>query len=154
MKLIYTNIISKFVGSLLIMLRKIGTERNEVLEPLENAGRVSGFQSPADDYVKRRLDIEEKLKHDPINTFYFSAKQDYPTYYIKLGDILVVDRSKIPKHNNLLVVWYKEDWFLCQYVSKSKRKFVRSCIDGSEINTDEVGLNVFGVITAHYSEHL
>ena len=135
------------------MLRKLG-ERNEFLEPLVNAGKVSGFQSPAEDYAGARLDIAQMLTHDPLNTFYFKSETDLPAFFIRKDDILVVDRSKSPRSNNLIVAWYNDEWFVCQYVSNSKNKFVRSCSTGAELNVSEEGLNLFGVIAGHYSKHL
>jgi len=136
------------------MLRSLVTERDESLEPLENAGKVSGFQSPAEDYINRKLDIEQKLRHDPINTYYFESERDLPAFYIRQGDILIVDRSKAPRHNNKLVVWYDQTWSVCQYQNKSKRKYVVDCVSGRELSISEEGLSVFGVITGHYSEDI
>nr|WP_294895060.1 hypothetical protein [uncultured Pedobacter sp.] len=135
------------------MLRELGN-RNETLEPLEDAGKVSGFQSPAEDYASRRLDIDHKLKHDPINTFYFESKQDLPAFYIRVGDILIVDRSKTPRHNNKLVVWHDQKWSVCEYQNRNKRKYLRNCIDGQELEVNQEGVSVFGVITGHYSEDI
>nr|WP_294897802.1 hypothetical protein [uncultured Pedobacter sp.] len=135
------------------MLRKIG-ERNEFLEPLENAGKVSGFQSPAEDYAGARLDIAQILVHDPLNTFYFKSEADLPAFFIRKNDILVVDRSKSPRNENLIVAWHNEAWFVCQYMVKGKTKFVRSCSNGVELCVGEEGLNLFGVIAGHYSEDL
>jgi DNA polymerase V len=136
------------------MLRNLATERDESLEPLENASKVSGFQSPAEDYINRRLDIENKLKHDPVNTFYFESERDLPAFYIRQGDILIVDRSKTPRHNYKLVVWYDQKWSVCQYQNKDKRKYVVDAVNGRELNINEEGLSMFGVITGHYSEDI
>lgn len=128
--------------------------RNKILEPLENAGKVSGFQSPAEDYITHRLDIEHKLKHDPINTYYFESQRDLPAFYIRQGDILIVDRSKTPKHNNKLAIWHDQQWSICLYQNKGRQKIARNCITGKELNISEEGLSVFGVITGHYSNDL
>lgn len=63
-----------------IILRGLVIKKDESLEPLENASKVSGFQSPAEDYINRRLDIEHKLKHDLVNTYYFESERDLPVF--------------------------------------------------------------------------
>lgn len=136
------------------MLNVLVEEREEIFEPLENAGKVSGFQSPAEDYSGHRLDIKHKLKHDPINTYYFESQRDLPEFYIKHGDILIVDRSKTPRHNNKLVAWYDQQWNIFLYQDTGKQKTVRNCANGEELNISGEGLSVFGVVTGHYSNDL
>lgn len=58
------------------MLRITETAEMTALEPLEDPGKVSGFQSPADDYRKDHLNIMERLITDPVNTYYFEADSD------------------------------------------------------------------------------
>jgi len=55
------------------MIRELELPKNELLETLENPGRVSGFISPAEDYKQRRLHIAQKIVKDPTNTFYFES---------------------------------------------------------------------------------
>ena len=72
-------------------------------EPLKQtiplfAGRVAaGFPSPADDYVEKRLDLNELLVKRPAATFFVRAEgESMLGAGIHPGDILVVDRSLEP----------------------------------------------------------
>ena len=67
--------------------------------------RVSaGFPSPADDYIERRLNLEEYLVSHPAATFYLKAGRPYPALNILADDLLVVDRSITPKAGHVVVV--------------------------------------------------
>ncbi len=59
-----------------------------------NDGQYSGFPSPADDYLRRQLDLNDHLVPHPTSTFFLemigeSAAEDR----IFGGDIIVVDRA-------------------------------------------------------------
>jgi len=49
------------------MLLKNTPERKIEMDPLEDAGKVTGFSSPATDYSQDRLHIIQKLVKDPTN---------------------------------------------------------------------------------------
>lgn len=54
----------------------------------------AGFPSPADDYVEKRLDINEHLVRHPAATFLFDVTGDFMIHAgILDGDKVVVDRS-------------------------------------------------------------
>lgn len=76
------------------MLRKMELPRNEQLSPLSDPGRVTGFSSPAQDYVQKRLEITEKLIRDTDNTYLFLAVGDgLKSFDIADGDLVIVDKS-------------------------------------------------------------
>lgn len=64
----------------------------------------AGFPSPADDYIERRLNLQEYLVSHPAATFYLKAGTTYPTAGIKKGDLLVVDRSLTPSKGRIAVI--------------------------------------------------
>jgi DNA polymerase V len=67
-------------------------------------GRVqAGFPSPADDYIERRLNLQEYLVTHPAATFYLKAGADCPAAGVRKGDMLVVDRSLSPKAGAVVV---------------------------------------------------
>ena len=62
--------------------------------PFYGASVAAGFPSPADDYVEKRLDLNELLIKKPAATFFVRAKgESMLGAGINSGDILVVDRS-------------------------------------------------------------
>ena len=69
------------------------------------ASRVSaGFPSPADDYIDKRLDLNELLVPRPAATLFFWVRDDamHPAT-LWPGDILIVDRSLKAHHNRIVL---------------------------------------------------
>ena len=64
----------------------------------------AGFPSPADDYLDLPIDLNEYLVENSAATFYIrvsgNSMQDEG---IDDGDLLVVDRSKTPKNNDIVI---------------------------------------------------
>jgi hypothetical protein len=69
--------------------------------------KTTGFGSPARAYVEKRLDPKDLLIDDPYTTFFFQWSGE-EKFELKIGDYLVVDRSKIPDIDDL-VVWSGEE---------------------------------------------
>lgn len=64
----------------------------------------AGFPSPADDYIEKRLDLNELVISHPVSTFYVKVEgESMIEAGIRSGDILVVDRSKEPAHGKIVV---------------------------------------------------
>ena len=53
----------------------------------------AGFPSPAQDYLAKRIDLNDLLVKHPGSTFYVRAEGDSMTPAINNGDLLVIDRS-------------------------------------------------------------
>lgn len=82
--------------------RGAGAQRNCC--PLFLNPVAAGFPSPADDYIERRLDLNEHLVRNPPATFFVRAQGDSMLGAgIHDGDILVVDRSIPPVHNKVVI---------------------------------------------------
>ena len=65
---------------------------------------AAGFPSPADDYVESPLDLNEFLVTNPPATFFVRASGDSMIGSgIHSGDVLVVDRSRIPGNGNVVI---------------------------------------------------
>lgn len=65
--------------------------------------RTTGFASPAESYVNKRLDLNDLIVNDIKTTFYFKYG-GVDTLGIKKGNIIVVDRGETPKKDDLVVV--------------------------------------------------
>jgi DNA polymerase V len=64
----------------------------------------AGFPSPAEDHIEQTLDITELIVTNPPATFYLKVTgESMLNAGILDGDILVVDRSKIAKHGDIVV---------------------------------------------------
>lgn len=65
---------------------------------------VAGFPSPAEDHIEKTLDINELLIEHPAATFFVRVAGDSMIgVSIQDGDILVVDRSKTPIDDNIVI---------------------------------------------------
>jgi DNA polymerase V len=73
--------------------------------PLYLAKIPAGFPSPADDFIDRKLDLNEHLVKHPAATFFVKVQGSSMTGAgIHSGDILVVDRSLEPADKRIAVV--------------------------------------------------
>jgi DNA polymerase V len=74
--------------------------------PIYINATTTGFASPAETYVDKRLDLNELIVKDFYTTFYF--KYSGPEVFgIKQGDTLVIDRNEEPKTGDLVVLTEK-----------------------------------------------
>lgn len=132
------------------MLREIDVPRNEEQEPLVNAGAVSGFVSPAEDYKERRLHISQRIVTDPINTFYFEAINDeMKDNGITTGTLLIVDRSKEIKNGMLVICNVDGEWLNRFLVNKGNQTFLYSSKDKPPIEITGKNVEIFGAVTWH-----
>jgi len=72
--------------------------------PFYAASVAAGYPSPADDYVDKRLDLNELLINKPASTFFVRAEgESMLGAGIHPDDILVVDRSLHPAVGKIVV---------------------------------------------------
>lgn len=132
------------------MLRTIEALNRPDLAPIADPSKVSGFQSPADDYKEERLSIMEKLVKDPLNTYFFESDSDaMEAFDIRQGTILIVDRTLRARGGNIVIAWMDGNWLVRQLRDING---VRDLITGQRdetpisISHDE-GLLIWGVVT-------
>ena len=132
------------------MLRQNKPSRDTQLEPIKDAGQVSGFQSPAADYTQDRLNILQRLITDPLNTFYFEAESDEMEQFgIKKGTLLVVDRSKKPIGGMIVIAWQDGEWLVRQLITHVKRRYLTTGKEEDPVMEIEEpdGIIIWGVVT-------
>ncbi len=79
-------------------------QKTRVVRPLFSCGVSAGFPSPADDYIDRRLDLNELLISNPAATFFVRTAGDSMTGAgINNDDILIVDRSLPPTSGKIVI---------------------------------------------------
>jgi DNA polymerase V len=72
--------------------------------PLFSSKVAAGFASPADDHLERELDLNEYLIQHPAETYFVRAKGDSMQQAgIFDKDLLIVDRSLTPRHNDIVI---------------------------------------------------
>lgn len=72
--------------------------------PLYLTSVVAGFPSPCDDYLEGKLDLNQYLITHPAAIFFVRACGDSMLNAgIHSGDLLIVDRALIPKHQSIVI---------------------------------------------------
>jgi DNA polymerase V len=80
------------------------SELKKLKLPLFDSKISAGFPSPADDYIEKKLDLNEHLIKHPAATFFVRVSGDSMSdASIKSGDILIVDRALLPKNNSIII---------------------------------------------------
>jgi len=110
----------------------------------------AGFPSPAEDYSEERLDLNRKLISNPSNTFFVRVNGDsMKGDGISEGDLLIVDRSVVPKDSSIIVCFIDGEFTL-----KRIRKEINGCVlvasnpDFQPIPVDPASdLRIWGVVT-------
>lgn len=110
--------------------------------------KISGFQSPAADYLEGRLDLSEKLVVDPHSTFYFQMQGDaMNSYGISDRDLLVIDRSLEPIHGAIIIAFISGSFCCRLFVKENGAYLLRN--DAEAICETEIGtLQIWGVVTS------
>lgn len=84
----------------------------------------AGFPSPADDYMDKRLDLNEYLITNDAATFYCRVSGDSMREVgIYSGDLLIVDRSRTPQ-NGSVVVANVDGEFTCKILDTRNRRLI------------------------------
>ena len=118
--------------------------------PLFLSGVSAGFPSPADDYLDRKLDLNEYLIKNPAATFFMRVAGDSMTGAgINDNDILVVDRSLEPSSNDIVIAVINGELTVKRLVKKQESWQLiaeNPAFPPLEIN-DETPLEIWGVVT-------
>lgn len=79
-------------------------QRTELKLPLYLAPISAGFPSPAEDYIDKKLDLNEHLVRHPAATFFVRVTGDsMRDANVASGDILVVDRAVAAKDGHIVI---------------------------------------------------
>ena len=108
---------------------------------------ISGFKSPADDYLEGRLDITSTLVVDPHCTFYFRMSSDcMSSFNIPENAILIVDRSLKAIDHSVVVLPYEGE-LICRVLKKDH--FGTHLVSDDEVVSINDGiLEIWGVVIA------
>ncbi|MCK5492341.1 MAG: translesion error-prone DNA polymerase V autoproteolytic subunit [Candidatus Omnitrophica bacterium] len=128
-----------------IRLSKIENKR-----PLFVASISAGFPSPADDFIDRKLDLNEFLIKHPASTFFVKVEGDSMIGAgIHSGDMLIVDRSLKPNSNKIIIAVLNGELTVKRIkIIKNKIYLVPENNDfqSTEV-TEDMGFEVWGVVT-------
>lgn len=118
--------------------------------PLVTDSVQAGFPSPADDHIDLKLDLNEHLVSHPTATFFVRAAGDsMKNAGIEEGDLLVVDRSKEAKNDDIIVAVLLGDFTLKRLIIKEEKYFLKPENDKYEIVeiSDDMDFMIWGVVT-------
>lgn len=85
-------------------IQPVGITDSNCRIPLANSRVSAGFPSPADDYVERHLDLNDKLIRHPSATFLMKVEGDSMINAgMQDGDLLIVDRAIQPAPGKIVI---------------------------------------------------
>ena len=85
--------------------------------------QTTGFPSPATDYLEKKLDLNELLVKHPAATFFMRVKEGgMPDSDIFAGDILLVDRSLVPREQDIVIAIIEGEFKLTRFQSQQFKK--------------------------------
>jgi len=128
--------------------------RTPFAAPLYLAKVQAGFPSPADDYMDRRLDLNEHLIKHPAATFYCRVSgHSMEGVGIFNGDLLIVDRAVEPR-NGSIVVANVDGELTCKILDMTHRQLLSSHDDFQPIPIGEhCELCIEGVVIYSIRSH-
>ncbi|MEI6024960.1 MAG: translesion error-prone DNA polymerase V autoproteolytic subunit [Phycisphaerales bacterium] len=86
-----------------------------------------GFPSPADDYIEKKLDLNEYLIDKPAATFFVRVSGDSMIGAgIHPDDLLIVDRSKEPKNKSIVLAIVNGDFTVKRYTSRGGKIILKA----------------------------
>jgi len=118
--------------------------------PLFQAGVSAGFPSAADDYIDKKLDLNDFLIEHPSATFFVRAFGDsMADAGIHSGDILIVDRALEPSHRSVVIAFLDGEFLVKRVHMKSNKIFLEP--ENPDFASIEVGeemdFEIWGVVT-------
>ena len=123
-----------------------GKEKMEL--PLVLSHISAGFPSPAEDYAESSIDLNEELISNKHATFFVRVVGDSMTdANIKDGDVLIVDKSKNPENNNIVIAILEGEFTVKRLIIKGKTIFLQP--ENEEYKPIEVKneLIIWGIVT-------
>jgi len=127
---------------------------NKIKLPLYHTRISAGFPSPAEDYIDKKLDLNEHLIKHPSATFYVKVEGDSMIGAgIFSGDMLIVDRA-LEAINKKIIVAVVDGEFTVKRLIIKKRKNIDKIFLQPENNNyptieilEEMEFEIWGVVT-------
>ncbi len=116
---------------------------------------ISGFPSPAEDYVGRTLDLNERLVKRPAATFFMTVNGDsMEGFGIQDSDTLVVDRSIDARPGHIVVALVDGEVIVKRYEMIGKRPYLCSGNDRyAPIPVSDLDCQIWGVVRSVIHEY-
>ncbi|EHR0227808.1 translesion error-prone DNA polymerase V autoproteolytic subunit [Vibrio parahaemolyticus] len=115
--------------------------------PIPASAGITGFESPAAEYNQLDLSLDELLVERPSSTFLGFANGDSMTDLgIFDGDLLIVDRFPVAKHNDVIVANLNGE-FICKVLDMTNRQLLSANSKYSSVRiTEDDQFTIEGVV--------
>lgn len=115
---------------------------------------ITGFESPANEYIEQNLSIDDLLILHPNATFLGIANGDSMTGVgIYHGDILIVDRSITPNDQDVIVTTYDGE-FCCKIFDKENKALISASNMYAPVSIENIDSFIIeGVVTSSIRSH-
>ncbi len=123
--------------------------RDRLKLPLYLASIAAGFPSPADDFLDKKLDLNEHLIRHPAATFFVRVQGNSMIQAgIHSGDVLIVDRALEPADRKIVVAVVNGELTVKRLRRKKDRTFLAA--ENPEYRdleiTPEMDFDIWGVV--------
>ena len=120
--------------------------------PFANYSVQAGFPSPAEDYIDKSVDFNELLIANEAATFVLrAAGESMIDAGIHPGDLLVVDRSRTPKNQDIVIMQINNEFTVKRLIKEKETIYLKAENASklySDIYPDECDVwQTFGVVT-------
>lgn len=125
-------------------------ERGNYLSlPLFEGWICAGFPSPAEDYLDKKLDLNDLIITHPASTFFVRASGDSMVGAgIFPNSLLVIDRYPIPKSGQVVVAILNGDFTVKRFLKKGRSVFLvpeNKSYSAIEVKEDDE-FSIWGVV--------
>lgn len=118
--------------------------------PLHHSPVSAGFPSPADDFIEDRIDLNDLLIENKPATYLVRVTGDsMKDAGIFAGDLLVVDASKTPTHNHIVIASVDGEFLVKRFWIVGNATYLKADNDAyplRPIDHDD-SCSIFGVVT-------
>lgn len=117
--------------------------------PMYLSAVQAGFPSPADDFIEKKIDLNELLIKRPAATFMVQVKgASMVGAGIMEGDYLIVDRSIYPRNGDVVVAYVDGEFTVKRYIVENRCVILRPDNDlFKDIKVNEHSdFQMFGVV--------
>jgi len=120
-----------------------------VKRPLYTSRVSAGFPSPAEDYIEKRIDLNDQLIQNREATFFAKVSGDSMINAgIHDGDTLIVDRAVEPKHRSIILAVLEGELTVKRYIKHKGGIWLYPENDAYAPThvTEEMDFEVWGVV--------
>jgi len=110
----------------------------------------AGFPSPAEDFLDKKLDLNDYLIKNPSATFFVKVNgNSMINAGISNGDILIVDRSLEPSDGKVVIGIINGEFTVKRIIKKGKKIFLKP--ENENFNpieiTEDMNFKIWGIVS-------